>query len=175
MFVTRCSEDEQADRNEWRTEHSTNEAILSSWFPLRTDTLELLLELRRRDQCKASSDDDGDKHEPDLAVIVAVELAEYDRVSEEEGVQHCVDEHDVHTHEVQHWFGEDHGDWPDQGSLHDFVEGELRLLLLGDDVVVAGFFAKTCRAALEDDGCVCFRYETNEDEHQACECEIDPE
>lgn len=162
MLVTRRSEDGQADWDVRCTEHGTDEAILGRWIPLRADTLELLLELRCRHQCKARADDDGDEHKPNLSIVVAVQLAEYNGVSEKESVEHCIDEHNVNAHEVQDWFREDHGDWPDPRYLDDFVEGEFRLLLLNDDVGVVCSLSKPCCAALEDDGRVCFGDHTHD-------------
>ena len=62
--------------------------------------LELRLNQWGDKQGKASADQNWDKHQTNLTIVVAVELPKDDWVSKEEGIQHGVDEHNIHAHEV---------------------------------------------------------------------------
>ncbi len=133
------------------------------------------LDKRRRQESKTSADDDGDEHESDLAVIVSVELGEDDGVREEKGVEHGIDENDIHAHEIQHWLRQDHSDGPNQARPDDSTKRMADRLLLGDDVGVSCLLPQASGPSLQKDRGVCLRDEGDEAAHQACEGQVDPE
>lgn len=175
MFIGRSTQNKQGDRHERRANQRTNESIFRGRRTGETYPVEVLLDEWSKEEGEARADENRDEHQTDLAVVVVVQFSEDDRVGEEEGVEHAVDEHDVHAHEVEDGFGEDHGDRADETGADDIVQSEFVFLLLGDDVGVSGLFAETGGAAFQDHGGVGLWDETDEDHYGAAEGHVSPE
>jgi hypothetical protein len=131
MFIGRSTQDKQGDRHERRANQRTNESIFRGW--------------------RTRNYNDGQIGLMFIPILIGAGFSLL-FTPQEEGVEHAVDEHDVHTHEVEDGFGEDHGDRADETGADDIVQSEFVFLLLGDDVGVSGLFAETSGAAFQDHG-----------------------
>ncbi len=140
-----------------------------------TDFPELLLNEGSGYEGECGTDQDWDEHETNHTVIVIVKSSEDDGIREEEGVEHSIDEYNIHAHEVEDWFGEDHSYRPDQACANDVPDIQFDLFLLGDDVGVSHHDPKLSCTSLQDHGCVGLRYQADNNQNNSGKSHVNPE
>lgn len=175
VFVGSGTEDEEGNGHKGGADQCTDQTVFGGRGASGADGHEMFLGQRGGDQGQPSADQDRDKHQANLPVVVPVQLTEDDRVGEEEGIEHGVDQHNVHAHQVEDGLSQHHGQGPHETGADNLAQGDFGLVLFGDDVVVARLAAQPGGASTQDHGRIRLRDQGDHDHDDAGKGHVDPE